>query len=282
MTIDATNDLQSARQWPGMRSEYAWLAPHEGFSVTGAYQIGASFTHHRDLVFHHAGHESVRNVQAGAVFVTGAEGIAWSRVQERTEALEIYPDRQLLEDTAREHGRRELTIEPAAFVNDPVVLSVAATLKRVHITNAYLSDLAASTLAQRLADQIVDVYSGTSRLRAQRNAGRLQHRTLTRVTDYIESHLGTTITLQQLSNLAHSSSFHFARRFKQSTGMAPHQYVTMRRIEHAKCQLLTGRRSIEQIAASVSFTNLSHFRRVFKMYYGKAPSTLRPPLKSRH
>lgn len=83
MTIDATNEIECTRHWPGMRSEYAWLPPHDGFSVTDAYQIGASFTNHHDLVFHHAGHESVRSVEAGAVFVTGTEGIAWSRVLER-------------------------------------------------------------------------------------------------------------------------------------------------------------------------------------------------------
>ncbi len=160
-----------------------------------------------------------------------------------------------------------------------MVLSIAATLKRVHIADTYLSDLAASTLATRLVDQIVQMYSGARHLRAQRKAGRLPQRTLMRVSDYIESHLASTITLQHLASLAHLSPFHFARQFKQSTGMAPHQFVTMRRIEHAKCQLLSGERSIEQIAASVNFTNLSHFRRVFRMYYGKPPSALRVPLR---
>jgi AraC family transcriptional regulator len=267
--------VESTLQWPGMRSEYAWLPPHEGFSVTGANQIGASFTHHRGLVYSQAGRESVRNVAAGAVFVTGTEGIAWSRVRERTEALEIYPDLTLLQQTSVRRAGRLVTVEPASFVRDPVVYSIAALLKRVHVTGAYLSDIAASTLAQRLVEQLIDVYSGSSPRSRSMRSGRLNMRTLDSLNDYIETHLASTITLQQLAEVARLSPFHFARGFKRSTGMTPHQFVTFRRIERAKCELLAGKRTIAQIANSVQFSNLSHFRRVFRFYYGVSPAAFR-------
>jgi AraC family transcriptional regulator len=91
MTIRASNQIESVLHWPGMRSEYAWLAPHEGFSVTKPHQIGASFTNHRGLVYQQGGHEMVRDVAAGAVFVAGTEAINWSRVRERTEAFDARP-----------------------------------------------------------------------------------------------------------------------------------------------------------------------------------------------
>lgn len=271
----SSNQVESTLQWPGMRSEYAWLAPHEGCSITAANQIGASFTHHRGLVYSQAGRESVRSVEAGAVFVTGTDAITWSRVRERTEALEIYPDLPLLQETSLRRAGRPLTVEPASFVRDPVVYSIAALLKRVHVTGTYLSDVAASTLAQRLAEQVIDVYSGRSRCPHAVRSGRLDMRTLERVNAYIQAHLASTITLQQLAEVARLSPFHFARRFKRSTGMAPHQFVTMRRIEHAKCELLSSKRTVAQIADSVHFANLSHFRRVFRFYYGMSPTALR-------
>jgi AraC family transcriptional regulator len=40
--------------------------------------------------------------------------------------------------------------------------------------------------------------------------------------------------LSELSALAHMSVFHFARLFKQSTGMSPHPLRGRRRIELAK------------------------------------------------
>ncbi len=258
-----------------MRSEYAWLAPHEGCSVTGANQIGASFSHHRGLVYTQAGRESVRNVEAGAVFVTGTEGISWSRVRERTEALEIYPDLALLQETSVRLTGRPLTLQPASFVRDPVVYSIAAQLKRVHVTGTYLSDVAASTLAQGLAEHLLDVYSGESGRTRKKRTGRLDARTLDRLNTYVQSHLTSTITLQQLAEVAHLSPFHFARSFKRSTGMAPHQFVTLCRIEHAKWELLAGKRTVAQIANSVHFSNLSHFRRVFRFHYGVSPTAMR-------
>jgi AraC family transcriptional regulator len=273
--MHASNHVESVLQWPGMRSEYAWLAPHEGSSVTGAHQIGASFTHHRGLVYSQAGRESVRNVEAGAVFVTGTDAITWSRVRERTEALEIYPDLSLLQATSQRRTGRSSTVEPASFVRDPVVYSIAAMLKRVHVTGTHLSDVAASTLAQRLAEQLVDVYSGETRRSRAIRSGRLDKRTLSRLNAHIQAHLAATITLQQLADIASLSPFHFARSFKRSTGMAPHQFVTLCRIEQAKCELLAGKRTVEQIANGVHFSNLSHFRRVFRSYYGVSPAAFR-------
>ena len=270
-----STQVQSTLQWPGMRSEYAWLPPHEGFSVTEAYQIGASFSNHRGLVFNHAGRESVRNVEAGAVFVTGTEAIEWSRVREQTEALEIYPDVSLLQETSRRRTGQPLTIEPASFVQDAVVFSIAAIFKRVHVTGAYLSDVAASTLAQRLAEQVVDVYSGRTPRPSAAPEGKLDKLTLERVHAHVQEHLGSTITLRQLADVARLSPFHFARKFKRSTGIAPHQFVTLRRIEQAKCELLATDRTIEQIAHGVHFANLSHFRRIFRQHFGVTPAALR-------
>jgi AraC family transcriptional regulator len=39
----------------------------------------------------------------------------------------------------------------------------------------------------------------------------------------------------------------------------------------------TTARPVDEIAASVGFTNLSHFRRVFRRHHGRPPSALRTP-----
>jgi AraC family transcriptional regulator len=43
-----------------------------------------------------------------------------------------------------------------------------------------------------------------------------------------------------MAAVARLSAYHFARQFKAATGLPPHQYVIMRRVERAK-QLLQGR-----------------------------------------
>ncbi len=81
--------------------------------------------------------------------------------------------------------------------------------------------------------------------------------------------------LEDLAAEAGFSAFHFARAFKQSTGMAPHEFVTMRRMERAKELLLAGRSSVPEIAYAVGYSNVSHFRRLLRRYTGFAPSDLR-------
>ena len=62
----------------------------------------------------------------------------------------------------------------------------------------------------------------------------LGQRAITRLGDYIEANLTRRLTLGELARVAALSPFHFARCFKATTGLAPHQYVTARRIELAK------------------------------------------------
>ena len=76
--------------------------------------------------------------------------------------------------------------------------------------------------------------------------------------------------------MAELRPFHFARCFKATTGLTPpHQYVLARRIELAKRLIMTTHRSVQQVAWSVGFENISHFRRQFAAQIGVVPGALR-------
>jgi len=83
------------------------------------------------------------------------------------------------------------------------------------------------------------------------------------------------LTLEELSRVAELSPFHFARCFKATTGLAPHQYMLARRIELAKRLIMTTRQSVQAVAWSVGFENISHFRRQFAAHVGVVPGVLR-------
>src|SRR5262249_60369278 len=72
------------------------------------------------------------------------------------------------------------------------------------------------------------------------------------------------------------SPYHFARRFKESTGLSPHRYIIARRIERAK-ELLRGEEdlSLGQVAARVGFWDQGHFTRHFKRLVGVTPRRFR-------
>jgi AraC family transcriptional regulator len=263
--------VRSVIHWPGMRSEYAWLPPHDEPTTTNPHQVGVSFSRHSDQEYESAGRAVRADIPAGAVFVTGDDGITWGGVAGTTEALEIYPDPALVRRVAADTSR----VENALGVRDGVVFGMAALVKRAHVVGANLTDIEASTLAHRLVAHVVRSYGdGPARVAAP-PVGGLDGRTVERVAEYVDADLAATITLDGMADVAALSPFHFARAFKATTGLAPHRFVTARRLEAAKAALLTSDASVVRVAHAVGFSNVSHFRRVFRRELGVAPGELR-------
>src|SRR5262245_23208562 len=67
--------------------------------------------------------------------------------------------------------------------------------------------------------------------------GGLPPRALRRVREFIAAHLEQTISIQALATTAGLSMYHFARAFKQSAGVTPHDYLVQCRVRRA-CDLL--------------------------------------------
>lgn len=273
-----------ALSWPGFRSEYSWITRRSSPTVTRPHQIGVAFTPHHGAVYERSGRLVEGDIEPGSVFATGRDPITWLYAGSVTEALEIYPDHDLLTAVADEiappAALRTLEIEPANAVRDATVLGIGAILKRAHVGDGQLSDVAASTLGHRLAGHVVASYCGVVPSRTIRG-GRLDRATVDRVAAYVDAELDERLTLGRLAAVATLSPFHFARAFKASTGLAPHQFVTMWRVERAKALVLGTRLSVPAIARRVGFTNLSHFRRVFRAHTGLTPGELRRAVATR-
>jgi AraC family transcriptional regulator len=93
--------------------------------------------------------------------------------------------------------------------------------------------------------------------------------------DYIQAHLAQDLSLESMATVAAMSAYHFSRLFKQSTGLAPHQYLLTCRIERAKPLLKQGDLTIAQIARIVGFSSQSHFGYHFKRLTGVTPRQFR-------
>lgn len=92
---------------------------------------------------------------------------------------------------------------------------------------------------------------------------------------YIEQHLAEPVTLEQLAAEAGLSAYHFARMFKQSTGLAPHQYLMQQRLARAEQLLRHSRLSLTDIALQCGFSSPSHFSHRFRASFGLPPSRIR-------
>jgi AraC-like DNA-binding protein len=105
--------------------------------------------------------------------------------------------------------------------------------------------------------------------------GGITGRQLRLVADHVDQRIDQDISVEKLAQLAGLSEAHFARAFKQTTGISPHKYVTERRLERGKRLLADTQETIAQIALDCGFADQAHFARSFSQHYGSSPSALR-------
>ncbi len=267
----------STIEWPGMVSVYAVLEPESGVTTTGAHQVGIDFSGHLGLVREIEGRAARHDAPPGAVYVTGRSPITWLEVGDPTEALEVYPDLDLMDRLAG--GTAE--VRPSFGAPDGVVFAVASRLRSAHLAGAHLdagagalTDVEASTLAHLLVRHLLRRYGRGPGPRGG-TAGELRPGDVDVVAEYTRAHLADVITLDGLAGAVSLSPYHFARSFRATTGMTPHAFVTEHRLMVARDRLLRGDTSVTGIALSVGFSNISHFRRLFRRRYGLTPAGLR-------
>ena len=281
-TVEAvlSGSCRITRQWSGLRTEYAWLPPFRGAAVTKPNRVEVVFSEHDDVVIDQAEHAHHVRVQPGAMYVVGQQPTTLLSVGAYSDTLEMYPDQALLCEVARNQGIRGFELEPTltgqpsvAFARDGVVLGIAHVLRRACMNRRTISDVEADSLSHMLAERLVTLQHGEApRAPAQRRLGR---RTVHRLAAFVEAGLTRRLRLSDLAQVAGLSPFHFARCFKATTGLAPHQYVLARRIELAKRLIMTTDQSVVEVAWSVGFENISHFRRQFAAQLGVGPGVLR-------
>ncbi|MDQ0919389.1 AraC family transcriptional regulator [Paenibacillus sp. V4I5] len=96
---------------------------------------------------------------------------------------------------------------------------------------------------------------------------------------YLELQYTQPVSIEEL---AHNLGYHrtyLCKMFKQSTGLAPMQYLLKVRMERAK-QLLETSMTIDQVAASVGFNDALYFSKQFRKWSGLAPSVYRKEQKA--
>ena len=88
--------------------------------------------------------------------------------------------------------------------------------------------------------------------------------------ELLDERLFESTTLAQAGRELGASPSHLVRSFTGTFGIAPHQYLTARRIDAARKRLLGGE-PIALVAAGVGFYDQAHFTRQFKRHVGTPP-----------
>lgn len=98
---------------------------------------------------------------------------------------------------------------------------------------------------------------------------------LKNVVAYIDAHINRTILLDELAKETKLSTKHFARVFRQSTGVSPHRWILLQRIQHAGRLLCESDHAIAIVAGMCGFADQSHLTARFRQLMGTTPAAFR-------
>ena len=92
---------------------------------------------------------------------------------------------------------------------------------------------------------------------------------------YAREHLHETLSVERLAEVACLSPRQFGRAFAAETGQTPAKAIERLRVEAARARLESSADSIEEVAASVGFSDPERMRRAFIRMFGQPPQAIR-------
>jgi AraC family transcriptional regulator len=210
----------------------------------------------------------------GEICILPPQLLRETRIREGGEGILISIKESLIERLALEVGAAS-PWQSFQFqtVSDPVVHRLVWALGNEFKADRYQGPLFSESVVVTMLGYL---------LRSEQNVresspekGGLTNAQLRQCRDFIEANLSDNITLDQLSQKANVSLFHFIRSFKKSTGITPHRYILDRRVRNAETLLINTNDSIGEIAKAVGFLSAGHFSSAFQKSLHIAPTAYR-------
>jgi AraC family transcriptional regulator len=271
------------RRWVGLEAlRYRYQPPNEAFQPP--------LTHHslvlllgtpKEFELQCDGVNRVAPPRAGSILVVPAGTAARWRWSSHTDSLHVFLEPGLVARVAAEAFEIDparASVPPLDGLDLPQLRAAMLAVNDELTADAAGGRLAAESLANVMAVHLIR-NAAARRPPTRHRDGVLRPWKLRAVVEYIEDHLGAGLTLEQLAAAAHLSAYHFARQFKAATGLPPHQYVIVRRVERAKQLLQGGDLSLAEVASEAGFSDQSQFSHHFKRLVGVTPGQFRMPAR---
>jgi AraC family transcriptional regulator len=266
--------------WVGLEADRYCESPAFEFNTP-------AITHHRlvlyirppeELALMYEGVKRQVPPPAGAIALVPAGSPHRVRSSGCKDELHICLEPGLVARVAAEAFDRDparLTVPPLDGLDHPHLRAAMGAVGAELTAGAAGGWLAAESLANVLVVHLIRHILAPRRPEPVRD-GVLPQGRLRAVVEYIEERLDAGLTVEQLAAVARLSPYHFARQFKTATGLPPHQYVIVRRVERAK-QLLQAAAdlSLAEVALHAGFSHQSVFCLHFKRLVGVTPRQFR-------
>lgn len=183
----------------------------------------------------------------------------------------------VIADNSEAHRVEDLRYEPGVGVDDPVLRALVASLMPAFENPRQANRIFVEHVTMAVGIHAAKTYGGM-RPFVRTLRGGLAPWQMRRAEEMLAANLEGDVSLAMLARECQMSVAHFARAFRQSTGMSPHQWLLQRRVDHAKSLLRDGTMSLADVALTCGFADQSHFTRVFSRRAGTSPGAWRRSL----
>lgn len=224
-----------------------------------------------------SGHEETDVVEPGDISLNRAHTSSTWKWDAPIDVLHIYLDPLLLERVACEvYGPSvaPLVLVDRLKVRDPAIVLLGEALVREARSELPGSRLFARALGEQLALHLVRHHVTMHPAAGGSGSGssaRFAPSRIERIQRFVNEHLGDDLSLASIAESVGLRTHHFARLFRNTFAMSPHQFVLKARLDRATELLRDVRRSIGEVADMTGFADQSHLTRCFKRRYGTSP-----------
>jgi AraC-like DNA-binding protein len=251
-----------------------------GFGMTApiptedAYLIGLQFRPCLDHDLYFEGRfVKPTNWFSGALTIYDLRHSPIADIRDPYHCLMFHLPRTALDAIAYEAGAPrigELQHRPGVGIDDPIARHLLSSLLPATSRPGEAPSLFLDHVTLALTIHVAHVYGGMKKGTGAQRGGLAPYQER-RAKELMVASLDEDISLSRLATECGLSVRHFARAFRQSTGLSPHRWLIECRIERAKELLLDRRLSLTEIALICGFADQSHFTRAFTATVGISP-----------
>lgn len=224
-----------------------------------------------------SGQQKQQQVRSGQVCILPANLPHEVRVERQYESVVIDFKSEFVDRIADELVGKNVEIAEQWAARDPLIKQLGIDLRR-EFQQQLPRTLYVESVIQVLANHLVRNYSANS-VATEDLTAKLTPKQQQQAIDYIHDRLTEDITLSELADAVKMSQYRFARAFKQSTGLPPHQYLLSERIDRSKQLLTNTQLPISDISYQLGFASQSHFTATFRRFTSVTPNLYRKQSK---
>jgi len=259
---------------------YAPVGAEASFPIwENSYTIGVRFKDEQSEIFvdGRCYHTPRRSTETHILYLSGVEHIDFASPRHTQEVLLQQSFMREIADDLEVPYASDLGRSAFHVTEDPNLRALALRIYPLFDQPEALDPLMADHFMWALGIYVCAHFGGMATRRPI--AGGLSTWQTRLAKEVIETHLVGSIGLGELAALCGLRTSQFSHAFRRSVGMAPYQWLVLRRIARAQHLLRYGTSGIADIALACGFADQSHLIRNFKRHVGVSPSRWRRSLQ---